>query len=87
MLIEQRVKLAEENAQLETLSHMLKRWCKTGMQLRSSHRHNLKNKVKEELTNLEINNSYKPSKCMSFTGTWLPMRSDSNLRVKTVPIF
>ena len=40
-----------------------------------------------KLTNLETNNSYNPSKCMSFIGTWLPIWSASNLLVKTVPIF
>lgn len=41
----------------------------------------------QKLTNLETNNSYRPSKCMSFTGTWLQIRSASNLLVKMVPIF
>ena len=47
----------------------------------------MKYELWKELTNLETNNSYNPSKCMSFTGTWLPIRSASNLLVKTVPIF
>ena len=40
-----------------------------------------------QITNLETNSSYNPPKCMSLTGTWLPIRSASNRLVKRIPMF